>query len=827
MIRFLQWRRLVAIIAAISIPIIIFFVAAMMMVQANDAKELRRVVDLSYQRRAMLQIILSEHQDIETGQRGYLLSGDPSFLDPYLKARQQMDSTLAQVEKLQTPAAVGSDMTRLRYLTRQKLAFSARTIALRQNNDFAGAQAMVIGGDGKRLMDGIRAEIGQLRRAEEGRLAILSKESDEAQSKLRLHSFLLLGLLTTLLCISGLIIFRAFRARAAALARLDDLSRRREAILDGAMDAILILNPSGSIEGVNKAASRIYGYTADELLRRDVGMLFADPPPRGQVATYLRNMRLVEGEPGYLQEIPGRREDGTVFPCDVAVTAVLLADGIHYVVVARDISERKRVERLKAEFVASVSHELRTPLTSIAGSLGLLVGGAGGVMPDRAQRLITIAHDNAERLVRLINDILDIEKIDSDQMTFNNSYVDLGAILQQAVEQNRGYADRFKVSLNLGPVPINAYLWADADRLMQVLANLISNAAKFSPPGETVDIITWSDNNRHRISICDRGAGIDEAFRSRIFNRFAQADSSDTRQKGGTGLGLSIVREIVTKLGGEISFDSELGKGSQFHIDLPAARPEEAKGPVDRLLICERDLELATQMSKALEASGLACDIVHSTTDAMEQARTRRYRVVLVDSNLPSGGGIGLVRNLRRQPGMENIPILMISADSRHGGIEAEALRIVDWLQKPVPLDQLITAVRQTITHRERAGQPDVLHVDDDPDVLRVVATALEGQVNLTSVTSVQAARVALSDRAFDLAILDLGLADGSGLDLLPNLRVSGGIPIPVIIFSAQDADPDVAASVQAYLTKSRTPIERLVGTVQHLWQQTDEEAER
>lgn len=277
-------------------------------------------------------------------------------------------------------------------------------------------------------------------------------------------------------------------------------------------------------------------------------MLFADPPPRGQVATYLRNMRLVEGEPGYLQEIPGRREDGTVFPCDVAVTAVLLADGIHYVVVARDISERKRVERLKAEFVASVSHELRTPLTSIAGSLGLLVGGAGGVMPDRAQRLITIAHDNAERLVRLINDILDIEKIDSDQMTFNNSYVDLGAILQQAVEQNRGYADRFKVSLNLGPVPINAYLWADADRLMQVLANLISNAAKFSPPGETVDIITWSDNNRHRISICDRGAGIDEAFRSRIFNRFAQADSSDTRQKGGTGLGLSIVREIVTKL---------------------------------------------------------------------------------------------------------------------------------------------------------------------------------------------------------------------------------------------------------------------------------------
>lgn len=828
MIHALPWRRLIALVAAISVPIIIVAVAAMLIVQANEAKELRRIVDLSHQRRAMLQTILSEHQDVETGQRGYLLSGDPRFLDPYLNARRQMGATLTKVEQLPTPAIAGSDMRRLRGLSRQKMAFAAQTIMVRQRGDTAGAQAMVIGGEGKRLMDGIRAEIGRQRQAEEQRLGMLSQKSEQAQATLRLHSFLLLGLLAALLCISGLLIFRAFRARAVALERLDDISRRRQAILDSAMDAILILNPSGSIEAANKAATRIYGYTSEELLRRDVGMLFADPPPRGQVAAYLRSMRLVEGEPGHIQEIPGRRNDNTVFPCDVAVTAVWLADGIHYVVVARDISERKRVERLKSEFVASVSHELRTPLTSIAGSLGLLVGGVGGVLPARAQRLITIAHDNAERLVRLINDILDIEKIDAGRMTFNNHYVELDAILRQAVEQNQGYADRFQVSLKLEAVPTNAFIWADPDRLMQVFANLISNAAKFSPPGGTVDIVTCSDESRHRISICDKGPGIDEAFRSRIFNRFAQADSSDTRQKGGTGLGLSIVREIVTKLGGDITFDSEPGKGSQFHVDLPAARPGEVEGPVDRLLICERDHALATQMAQALQAAGLACDIVHTTAAAMERIQARRYRMVLVDSNLPSGGGIGLVRDLRRQPGMATIPILMISADSRHGGIEAEALRIIDWLQKPLPLDLLVMAVRQVMVHRpQRDGQPHVLHVDDDPDVLRLVAAALEGQVYLTSVSSVQAARTALSDRAFDMAILDLGLADGSGLDLLTDLKILGNFPIPVIIFSAQDADPDVATSVEAYLTKSRTPIEQLVRTVHHLWQQGDGESER
>lgn len=820
----LGWRRWAIVAASLAVVLLIAGVGTMLAAQANDSRSLQQEVERSHYRRWLLQTILSEHQDMETGQRGYLLSGKRAFLQPYDDARHHIDASLTELERLPVTGGTRADLTRLRLLSARKLAFAARTIRLREAGDWSSAVAMVTGGKGKRVMDRIRVEIGRLRTAEERRLASVLARSNQAQDAMRRNSLLLLGALAVLLCASGLVVLQALRSRRRAFERLDDISRRRQAILDSAMDGIFILNPSGSIEAMNRAASRMFGYAYQDLLRRDVGMLFADQPARGQVAAQLRAMRLVEGEPGHMQEILSRRSDGSQFSCDVAVSAVSLSDGIHYVAVARDISERKRVERLKAEFVASVSHELRTPLTSIAGSLGLLVGGAGGVLPERAQRLIVIARDNADRLVRLINDILDIEKIDSGKMRFVNRYVDLSAMLAQARDQHQGYADKFGVALRLGPVPEGSFVWADPDRLMQVFANLISNAVKFSPKGEAVGIAATTYGGQHRVSVSDRGRGIDAAFRARIFERFAQADSSDAREKGGTGLGLSIVKEIVTRLGGTVSFDSAPGQGTTFHVTLPAATPEEAEGAVDRLLICERDPDLAAKMADALAGTGMACDRVHSSAQAMKAVQERRYRLVLVDSNLPSGGGIALVRGLRQIEGMRAVPILMISADKRQGGIEVEALQIVDWLQKPLRLDRLVASVRRLVDKAQQAGTPRLLHVDDDPDVLRLVATALEGQVDIVSVESLKAARAALAGAAFDLAILDLGLSDGSGLDLLPDLRRDDAPPVPVIIFSAQDADPDVARTVEAYLTKARTPIERLVATVQHLWRQAGSE---
>ncbi|MBI4290937.1 MAG: PAS domain-containing protein [Betaproteobacteria bacterium] len=236
---------------------------------------------------------------------------------------------------------------------------------------------------------------------------------------------------------------------------------------------------------------------------------------------------------------------------------------------ATDITELKRLDRMKSEFVSTVSHELRTPLTSIRGSLGVLAGGVAGPLPDKARGFIDIAMNNCERLIRLINDILDMEKIESGKMTFQLRVLDLMELVAQVVKANEGFAAQHKVRLRIVAERPGAKVHADGDRLAQVLTNFISNACKFSTADSSVDIAVSAEGKRIRVGVADHGPGISEEFRKRIFQKFSQADSSDVRQKGGTGLGLSISKAIVEGLGGEIGFETEPAKGATFYFLLP------------------------------------------------------------------------------------------------------------------------------------------------------------------------------------------------------------------------------------------------------------------
>lgn len=234
-----------------------------------------------------------------------------------------------------------------------------------------------------------------------------------------------------------------------------------------------------------------------------------------------------------------------------------------------DITERKNMEQMKDEFVSTVSHELRTPLTSISGALKLMVSGALGEMPEKSRTMLDIAYKNSQRLTLLINDLLDMEKLLAGKMAFNLHKQPLHTLLEQTVYENRAYGDQYQVSFQLAPVADTLQVMVDEQRFLQVMSNLLSNAAKFSPPGNRVDIRTAAEDGSVRISVVDYGSGIPLEFQHRLFQKFSQADASDSRQKGGTGLGLAITKELLENMNGKISVESQPGLGSCFTISLP------------------------------------------------------------------------------------------------------------------------------------------------------------------------------------------------------------------------------------------------------------------
>lgn len=663
---------------------------------------LRQQVSNSYDARAALQGVLTRHQDIELGQRGYVIAGDPTFLTPYRAAEARIDSNFDLFAKLAGSDGQDQLIAELRRTSLQKRRFVARTIGLVESGQHAEAVRLIASGEGKRSMDHIRVLISQISEAERQKLEERTAAANAAREQLRGRTFTLQIGLILLLALASILIGRSQWARKKAHRRARDLAARQEAIFDSAKDGMIVLNPSGSIESLNPSAAAMFGVPSESLLRRDIGALFEIAPDRGQIETFLRRLKANRKEHyGQIQEFVGRRQNGTTFPLEVSVSPVHLADATLFVAVIRDISERREVEQMKGEFVATVSHELRTPLTSIAGSLGLISGGAAGEIPPKAARLVEIAHSNAARLVRLINDILDIEKIEAGRMQFDIRPLPLAPLLEAAVHQTAGFADEYGVPVHIDPVAPDAAVQADEDRLMQVITNLLSNAIKFSRRGEAVTIRVTPLDRRYRISVIDRGEGIPEAFRSRIFGKFAQADASDSRQKGGTGLGLSIVREIVVRLGGSVDFESVAGAGSIFHVDLPAA-----------------DL-----------------------------------------------------------PGVTAAPPIFVA---------------------PRDSDPAL---------------PLVLHVDDDPDMLAVVASAFDGKAVIRSTPSVAEARAAIRQMRFDAAILDVGMLDGCGTDLVAPLRKRSP-SLPVVLFTAQEVGGAPKDGIDLVLVKSRASLETLVREV-------------
>lgn len=368
----------------------------------------------------------------------------------------------------------------------------------------------------------------------------------------------------TIICSIGFWMFNNYIANQETVNR-----RRLTSILNNMNDCLITINKHCQIESCNHTTEKILGFSESELKGKNICSLL-------NINCNKANFMNIECDIAkFIKDKSDAivyKKNGTYFYADIGLNSVEFDDKKLFVLTIHDITHYKEIEKMKNEFISTVSHELRTPLTVVIGAVDLILANALGDVPEKISELLRMVHNNSVNLNRLINDILDIEKIVAGKMSFQIAPFELMPVIENTINNTSTYAQNYGVKLKLmNSLPL-IKVNSDKNRLEQVLTNLLSNASKFSHEGDTVEVYIKELNEKLvRIAVKDYGEGIPENFKSKIFQKFVQADSSDTRKKGGTGLGLAICKTIIDHLKGEISFESKAGEGTTFYIDIPTA----------------------------------------------------------------------------------------------------------------------------------------------------------------------------------------------------------------------------------------------------------------
>lgn len=877
---------------------------------------------------------LSALQDIETGMRGFALTRDEPFLEPYHRGRARLARELAALDARLAPSREHAQfLATLAVAAARRVELAEANVEFRRTNTLEATAERVRTAGGKQAMDRVRALLGALERAERAQLAREERAVVEQLESGRRLAFAGAVAVIVLLLSALASINRHLKLRARLAARAQAGEARQRAMLQAIPDTLWQVDDDGTMHGLSSTAAggaallppaladkvrlhapslhddgelrtfdwrdaggheyevRLVRIAGDSSLaivrdvteamrnRRDIldrraflrsivdtdeNLIFVRDPDGRFVLANLALCDLLHLDPPQVEgmqadALEARAVLAPLLEGDAALFAgeaewrqlqvrvvdlrgherwmqlvkrpLQLSDGRRQVLsVAVDISARLRVERMKNEFISTVSHELRTPLTSIRGALGMLGAGVAGPVPDEARPLLEIAHKNTERLVRLINDILDIEKLESGRLQMQLRPWPLRALVEQSIVQNRPYAVEFGVDVVLRPAPSDdddAMAEVDADRFAQVMANLLSNAVKHSPAGGTVEVELTQAHGGVSIAVNDRGEGIPEAFRAHVFERFAQADASDVRRRGGTGLGLAITRSLVEQMHGTIGFESTPGEGTRFEVWLPLAHRTgaDAGAEADRdaatdpaqphLVLVEDDAATAEELGAMLAAHGVGTRVATTPAQARRMLAEPGVRGLALDLALAGDAAPAFLRDLRAQPRYRHLPVLLLGVQPPMGGrdgVRGGTVGVVDWLAKPLDPDRVAEAVRACL--RGARPRPDVLHVEDDPDLRALVRTLLADEdLALHAANDLAQARHQLSLRHHDLVILDLMLPDGDGAELLAELGASRP-PTPAIIFSAQDAPLPDSRSVLRRLVKSRSDASELASLI-------------
>jgi signal transduction histidine kinase/CheY-like chemotaxis protein len=501
------------------------------------------------------------------------------------------------------------------------------------------------------------------------------------------------------------------------------------------------------------------------------------------------------------------------------------------------LNQRSELDTLKDEFISTVSHELRTPLTSIRGALGLLSSGIIGDVDAKALNLLRIAVTNTDRLIRLINDILDLERMESGRAPLQIRRCSLRDLAQQAIDTMTAMADANTVHLVLEPstvaqavYPEALFFDGDSDRILQVVTNLLSNAIKFSPPASTIRVYTEAASDSILLKVVDEGRGIPADKLDSIFDRFQQIEPSDARQKGGTGLGLAICRSIVQQHSGSIWAQRNLGSGTTLYVMLPrttratdvtppAQLPPRGEGAI---LICDDDAGIRTVVAEHLTRQGYTVIEAASGEQALILAAEHHVEAILLDLYMPGLSGWETLQRLRNNPVTANIPVVVLSvlSSTLRPQLTGDAQ---GWVQKPFNENLLFAELGRVLHQGE--GPAYVLLVEDDDDLASVLAASFQdAAVHIDHAPTRQQAIRQCITRPPDLLILDLTLPDGDGFSLVEWLRQQPTLrTLPLVVYSGREiSEPEMAKlrlGPTEFLTKAKVQpqeVEELVLSMVH-----------
>ncbi len=612
-------------------------------------------------------------------------------------------------------------------------------------------------------------------------------------------------------------------ARSREQERADELHHTQQILLDTIADGICATDENGLVTLLNPAGARLLRLQTNNVFGVNLHELLHGYAAVGNRCT--EECALLAGlkqQKQWAAEIVISREDSTSFPAEFSLTPILESGRfVGSVISFRDITQRFALDKLKDEFVSTVSHELRTPLTSIRGALGLLSSGILGELNDKAANLLRIALSNSDRLVRLINDILDLERIQSGREPLAFRIFPLDEIVQQAIDGMQPVAEAAKIQLIHDANGM--LLKADPDRLLQVLTNLLSNAIKFSPPGATVSVTLRANSRSVILSVIDQGRGIPADKLDRIFDRFQQVDASDSRQKGGSGLGLAICRTIVEQHGGKIWAERNLICGSTFRVLLPfrptstdiVMPPLLTKPPQQgAILIADSNNRSRATIAAQLRRQGynvIETTSARETLDALwmdqKQSILRELDAILLDASMGKFNGWEILPLLRQHPALRHTPIVLLSMER-----EASPGQLPEgadgWIQKTGREEELLRDLSRVLAYPGESAR--ILVIEDDVDLARIIGDvfARTGMDVKLVHTRQDALNTCLAFMP-QLIVLDLALPDGDGFNVVDWLRQNDDLAhLPLVVYSAREISlgerPMLQLGPTQFLTKAR-----------------------